>query len=90
LKHGRPQHLLPGHGIKDHLCDIEKARLYVHDGGVEIAYAVLIDENSYHYGLMKNASLTLPDGVTWIEWGAKTPDGFDTAIMIYRYPPVTD
>jgi hypothetical protein len=90
LKHSRPQHLLPDHGLKDHRCDIEKARLYVDQGRVQTAYAVLVDENSYHYGLMKSQQLTLPEGVSWIEWGAKTPDGFDTAIMIYRYPPLAD
>jgi len=87
LKHGRPQHLLPGHGVAGHLCDIEKVRMYVAEGRVPVAYAVLVDENSYHYGLMKREQLSLPEGVSWVEWGARSPDSFETAIMIYRYLP---
>lgn len=84
LKHSRPQHLLPGHGLKGHRCDIERIPYYVHEVGAEVAYAVLIDEDSYHCSRMAN--LVLPLGTNWIRWGAKTSDGFDTAVMLSRFP----
>jgi hypothetical protein len=42
-KHGRPQHLLPGHGLKNHRCDIERLPFYVEEVGAQVAYAVFID-----------------------------------------------
>jgi hypothetical protein len=76
--------LLPGHGLKGHRCDIEKLPLYVEEAGAKMAFAVLIDENRYHYSRM--TACRLPEGTSWIEWEAKTPDGFDTAIMVSRFP----
>ncbi len=84
LKHSRPEHLLPGHGLKGHRCDIERIPYYVQEVGAEIAYAVLVDENSYHFSRMSKEQI--PGGTSWIKWGAKTPEGFDTAIMISRFP----
>lgn len=84
LKHSRPEHLLPGHGLKGHLCDIEKIPFYVNEAGAEVGYAVFIDENSYHYSRLEDGRL--PKGTRWIQWRAKTSDGFDTAIMVTRVP----
>ena len=64
LKHSRPEHLLPGHGLKGHFCDIEKISRYVEECGAEDAYAVFVDENSYHYSQMDVRRL--PESTSWI------------------------
>jgi hypothetical protein len=84
LKHSRPEHLLPGHGLKGFRCDIERIPYYVQEAGAEVAYAVVVDENRYHSSRMTEKQI--PVGTSWIKWGAKTPDGLNTAIMVSRFP----
>jgi len=71
LKHSRPEHLLPGHGLKGHRCDIERIPHYVEEAGVEVAYAVLVDENSYHYSRMDKR--TAPKRYELDRVGSKDP-----------------
>jgi hypothetical protein len=85
-KIGRIQHLLPGHGLKDHHCDIERLPLYVEKVGAEVAYAVFIDEDSHHHASFDSSQL--PVGTSWIVWTPKARDGFKTAVMLAQFPAV--
>jgi len=84
LKHSLPKHLLPGHGLKQHRCDIERLPYYVRDCGATLAYAIMVDEDSYHRSRMDGSQI--PNGTRWIEWRKTTAPSFNTAVMLSRYP----
>jgi hypothetical protein len=86
-KIGRLRYLLPGHGLTDWVCDIERLPMYVQEVGAEVSYAAFIDEDSFHHS--GRDDVHLPGGTSWIKWGPKTPEGFKTAVMVSRFPSVT-
>ncbi|MGO9922090.1 MAG: hypothetical protein ACLQIB_46260 [Isosphaeraceae bacterium] len=83
-KIGHLKHIL--YGTKDNKFrpDFLKLQKSVEEGQIDVGYAVFIDEGSCHVGTVDEAGF--PYGARWTRWGVRTPSGFDTSILMARFP----
>jgi hypothetical protein len=78
------KHILYGTKDNDFRPDFLKLEKCVEEGLIDVGYAVFVDEGSCHHGTVDED--TFPYGAKWTRWGVRTPGGYNTSILMARFP----